>query len=164
MHKLFYNDRAMRIHLFSKNSKIQTAREIGLIDVFGLTFSVSKEIKDLAAEIDGKDGLSVTYQHREGYPIVNQMILHDALILEQIFTERAKATNIEIRKTVTLAKFENLIAHYNALRCIAEKEYEEFMNNTLWYKIIQPLTKHEHSQFELVAFSCATMVDVNKEM
>ena len=54
---------------------------------------------------------------------MNQMIKHDSLILEQIFTERAKATDIEIRKTVMLAKFENLIAYYNALRFIAEKMY-----------------------------------------
>ena len=37
-------------------------------------FSVRKEIKDLEAEIHEKDGLSVMYQHQEGYHIVNQMI------------------------------------------------------------------------------------------
>ena len=41
-------------------------REIGLIYALGLMFSVRKEIQDLAAEIDEKDGLSVMYQHREG--------------------------------------------------------------------------------------------------
>ena len=86
--------------------------------------SVRKEIKDLAAEIDKKDGLSVMYQYREGYHIVNQMIKQD----------------IEIRKNMTLVKFENLITYYNELRYIAENEYDTFMNNTLWNKIIQPLT------------------------
>ena len=68
-----------------------------------------------------------------------------------------------MRKVVILATYENLIAYYNALRCIWEKEYDIFMNTTLWNDIIKPLTKREHSQFGIVAISRAAMVDVNKE-
>ena len=69
-----------------------------------------------------------------------------------------------MRKVVALAKYENLIAYYNALRCICEREYDTFMNTTLWNDIIKPLTKREHLQFGILAVIRAAMVDVNKEI
>ena len=43
MKKLFYNDEAMRAHMFNKKSPDQTKDEIGLIDALGLMFNVRKE-------------------------------------------------------------------------------------------------------------------------
>ena len=64
MKKLFHNDEAMRTHMFNKKSPEQTKDEIGLIDALGLMFNVRKEIRELAAEMDEKNGLSATYQHK----------------------------------------------------------------------------------------------------
>ena len=149
--------------MFNKKSPEQTKDEIGLIDALGLMFNVRKEIRELAAEMDEKNGLSATYQHKEGLHIMDQMIKHNSTLFKSIFAERAKKTDLDVRKVVTLAKYENLIAYYNALRCICEREYDTFMNTTLWNDIIKPLTKREHSQFGIVAITRAAMVDVNKE-
>ena len=78
--------------------------------------------------------------------------------------ERAKEVDINIRKVVTKANFENLIAYYNALRQICEREYDIFMNTTLWNEITKPVVNREHSQFGIVAIARAAMVDVNKEV
>ena len=127
--------------MFNKKSADQTKDEIDLIDALGLMFNVRKEIRELAAEMDEKNGLSATYQHKEGLHIMDQMIKHNSTLFKSIFAERAKKTDLDVRKVVTLAKYENLIAYYNALRCICEREYDTFMNTTLWNDIIKPLTK-----------------------
>ena len=93
--------------------------------------------------MEEKDGLSATYQHKEGFHTVGQMIKHESFVLKPVFT----------RKQVTFAKFVNQIAYYNALQ-----------NNTLWNEIIKPFTQREHSQYGLVAISLAAMVDINKEI
>ena len=89
--------------------------EIGLIDALGLMFSVRRDIANLAAEIDEKNGLSATYTHKEGQHIMDNMIRHKIPLFKGAFVERAKEVDINVRKIVAKARFENLIAYYNAL-------------------------------------------------
>ena len=84
----------MRTHLFSKNSQDHTENEIDLINALGPTFSVHKDISDVAAEMEEKDRLSETYQHKEEFHIVGQMMKHELLALKPIFTKRVKTTDI----------------------------------------------------------------------
>ena len=58
--KLFYNANNEGTHVQQKSSE-RTKDKIGLIDTLGRMFSVRKEIRELAAEMDEKDGLSATY-------------------------------------------------------------------------------------------------------
>ena len=89
MKKLFYNDKAMRAHMFNKKSPEQTKDEIDFINALGRMFNVRKEIRELAAEMDEKNGLSATYQHKEGLHIMDQMIKHNSALYKSIFAERA---------------------------------------------------------------------------
>jgi hypothetical protein len=115
LHKLFYNEEAMRTHFICKNFLDQTKHEIGLIDALGLMFSVRRDIANLAAEIDEKNGLSATYTHKEGQHIMDNMIRHKIPLFKGAFVERAKEVDINVRKIVAKARFENLIAYYNTL-------------------------------------------------
>ena len=96
--------------MFNKKSPEQTKDEIGLIDALGLMFNVCKEIRELAAEMDEKNGFSATYQHKEGLHIMDLMIKHNSTLFKSIFAERAKKTDVDVRKVITLAKYEKLIA------------------------------------------------------
>ena len=88
--KLFYNDEAIRAHMFNKKSPEQTKDEIGLIDALGRMFNVRKEIRELAAEMDEKNGLSATYQHKEGLHIIHQMIKHNSTLFLQHFCRESE--------------------------------------------------------------------------
>ena len=69
-----------------------------MIDALGLMFNVRKEIRELAAEMDEKNGLSATYQHKEGLHIMDQMIKHNSTLFKSIFAERERKKQILMRE------------------------------------------------------------------
>jgi len=93
MKKLFYNDKAMRVHMFNKKSPEQTKNEIGLSDALGLIFSVCKEIRELATHYGSNDQTQFDS-------------------IQKYFCRKSEKnkTDLNVRKAVTLAKYENLIA------------------------------------------------------
>ena len=70
----------------------------------------------------------------------------------------------KFQRSVNIARFENYVAAYNALRCQCESEYDLFMNITVWKDILKDFCDRTHSQYGGVAIVREAMITVNKEI
>ena len=84
--------------------------------------------------------------------------------MNRIFKPRRTEIDEQVQRLCNKARFENYVAAYNALRCQVEIEYDCFMNNTLYNKILSKFCERTHSQYGIVAMTRAAMVIVNKEI
>ena len=131
-----------------------------LIEMFKIRYSLRK----LKTELETKDGLSKDYNHQEGRFIVNGLLHFRSSVLNRIFKPRRTEIDEQVQRLCNKARFENYVAAYNALRCQVEIEYDCFMNNILYNKILSKFCERTHSQYGIVAMTRAAMVIVNKEI
>ena len=123
-----------------------------------------KTMRELKAELEEKNGLSTGYVHQEGSFIVGHLLYFQSSYLNKIFKTRGIEVNESVQRICNKARFQNLIAAYNGLRCQLEVEYDTFMNTTLWNVILSNFCERTHSQFGIVALTRAGMIIVNKEI
>ena len=84
--------------------------------------------------------------------------------IQQVFVQRTKDLDLKFQRLANIARFENYVATYNALRCQCESGYDLFMNVTVWKDILENFCDRTHSQFGIVAIIRAVMIIVNKEI
>ena len=79
-----------------------------------------------------------------------------------MFIQRTKDLDAKFQRSVYIARFENYVAAYNALR--SQCECDLFMNVTVWKDILENFCDRTHSQYGIVAIIRAVMITVNKEI
>jgi len=148
-----------------REEKLETVIiEPGFIDKLTELFKMRKTMRELKAELEEKNGLSTGYVHQEGSFIVGHLLYFQSSYLNKIFKTRRIEVNESVQRICNKARFQNLIAAYNGLRCQLEVEYDTFMNTTLWNVILSNFCERTHSQFGIVALTRAGMIIVNKEI